>query len=152
MEVHVDTSEIVALARQLAGGADVVEGEVMAAGREAGFLIQREATLEAPVVQGVLLNMIGPPETTGGDGEVITTVTSHAPYSIWVHDGRGPVEAKNAKALRFVVGGQVLYRKRVGSAKANPYMKRGLANATPAIYERFAEALIRAMARVLGGG
>jgi hypothetical protein len=152
MDVHVDTSELVALARQLAGAADVVEGEVMAAGREAGFLIQREAMIEAPVVQGLLRNLIGPPETTGGGGEVITTVTSHAPYSVSVHDGRGPVEAKNAKALRFVIGGQVLFRKRVGPAKANPYMARGLANATPAIYERFAEALVRAMARVLGSG
>ena len=47
-------------------------------------------------------------------------------YGHWVREGRGPVVAKKAKALRFEIDGVVIFRKRVGPAKANPYHKRVL--------------------------
>ena len=44
----------------------------------------------------------------------------------WVRRGRGPVVATRAKALRFMVRGVVVFRKRVGAAKANDYPVRVL--------------------------
>ena len=55
--------------------------------------------------------------------------TSGASYQIinqhmavgYVIKGRPAVVAKEGKMLRFVIDGQVFYRKRVGPAKANPF-------------------------------
>jgi hypothetical protein len=67
----------------------------------------------------------------------VKSLGSIAPYNRFVHDGRGPVVAKPGKVLRLVLcNGQVLYRKRVRAAKANPFMDRGLAKATPRILKR----------------
>lgn len=51
-------------------------------------------------------------------------ITNETEYLKWVVKGRGPVVAKRAKALRFVIGGKVLFRRRVGPAKANPFPTR----------------------------
>lgn len=45
-------------------------------------------------------------------------------YGFIVREGRGPVEAKRAKALHFFIEGQEFFRKRVGPAEANPYHVR----------------------------
>lgn len=42
-----------------------------------------------------------------------------ARYFQYVIEGRGPVEARKAKALRFEVDGKVIFRKRVGPAPAH---------------------------------
>lgn len=47
-------------------------------------------------------------------------------YGYIVREGRGPVVAKNAKALHFFIGGQEFFRKSVGPAAPNPYHKRTL--------------------------
>lgn len=57
-------------------------------------------------------------------------VTSEAPYTNLVIRGRGPVFAKNAKALRFEPGppgSGFIFRKWVGPAKANPFHRRAMA-------------------------
>lgn len=50
-------------------------------------------------------------------------IGNDAPYLRWVLGGRGPIEAKG-KALRFVIDGRVIFRKRVGPAAANPFDRR----------------------------
>lgn len=49
---------------------------------------------------------------------------STAPYAKFVEKGRPGFSAKNAKALKFVINGQVFFRTSVGPAKANPFMAR----------------------------
>lgn len=68
-------------------------------------------------------------------GEIVAT----APYASFVENGRGPVEAKNAEFLRFVIDGVVFYRKRVGPAAPRPFM--GLA------YEKCERVMIREIER-----
>lgn len=63
-------------------------------------------------------------------------------YGYIVREGRGPVQAINARALHFFIGGEEFFRKRVGPAEANPYHRRVLARLMPqvrAIMERMAE-------------
>lgn len=48
-----------------------------------------------------------------------------APWFKYFHDGRGPVRAINAKSLIFCVYGEMIFRKSVGPAKANPVMQKG---------------------------
>lgn len=46
-------------------------------------------------------------------------------YAHWVHDGRGPVVPKVAKALRWVTkAGVVVYARRSGPSKPNPWLVR----------------------------
>lgn len=49
---------------------------------------------------------------------------STAPYAIFVEKGRPGFSAKNAKALRFVIDGQVIFAQSVGPTKPNPFMAR----------------------------
>jgi hypothetical protein len=55
------------------------------------------------------------------------TIENTTPYIGFVVRGRGPVVATRAKALRFTIGGRVLFRMRVGPAKANPFVDRTIA-------------------------
>lgn len=69
------------------------------------------------------------PFTRAGDFGM--AVGSDLPYALIHHEGRGPVVAKNAKALRFKVGGVVVFRKRVGPAAPNRYLTDNLRRALP---------------------
>lgn len=55
-----------------------------------------------------------------GGATVGYRITNDTPYLRYVLKGRGPVVAKK-RALRFVIGGKVFYRKRVGPARANRF-------------------------------
>ena len=54
-------------------------------------------------------------------------------YGYIVREGRGPVEAINAKFLHFFIGGQEFFRRRVGPADPNPYHRRVLARLMPSM-------------------
>jgi len=56
-------------------------------------------------------------------------------YGYIVRDGRGPVVAKNKKALHFFIGGQEFFRHSVGPAAPNPYHRETLEQNAPAIQE-----------------
>lgn len=58
------------------------------------------------------------------------TVGTRVDYARIVHDGRGPVRPKNAKALRWVTpGGAVVIRKSAGPAAARPFLLVGASRA-----------------------
>jgi hypothetical protein len=91
---------------------------------EAGVKAVGEAVVElakasAPYKTGFLRRMI----RSRISGRFEREVTSHAPYGAFVENGRGPVYAKPGGALRFVVNGQVIFRKSVGPAAPRPYME-----------------------------
>lgn len=58
--------------------------------------------------------------------DVACRVGSDQLHALIHHEGRGPVHAAPGKALRFKVGGQVLFRKSVGPAKPNRYLTDNL--------------------------
>ena len=60
-------------------------------------------------------------------------ITNATPYIRYVLDGRGPVVAVNARALRFVIDGQVIYRHSVGPAAPNPFDQRAAQRMQPEI-------------------
>lgn len=47
---------------------------------------------------------------------------ARAPHAWFVEHGRGPVEAQGNGFLRFVVGGRVVYTRRVRAARPRPFM------------------------------
>jgi len=54
-------------------------------------------------------------------------------YGYIVREGRGPIVAKEAKALHFFIGGQEFFRKSVGPAAPNPYHRRVMSRLMPQI-------------------
>lgn len=53
-------------------------------------------------------------------------VSANTPYALFVHEGtraHGPVRAK---ALRFVIGGRVIFAKRVRGVKARPFLRNAM--------------------------
>lgn len=94
-----------------------------------GDEVVRTLQAEAPVRTGQLKKGIRYRTQQKGQREIELRVTSEAPYTVYVIRGRGPVEAKNAKALRFEPGppgSGFIFRKRVGPAKANPFVARAM--------------------------
>lgn len=62
-----------------------------------------------------------------GDSVIVDNKKDYAEY---IEFGRGPVTAIHAKALRFVIGGEVIFRKSVGPAKAQPFISSSIKAAT----------------------
>lgn len=63
-------------------------------------------------------------QTTENGGRVYAD-ENIAPWFKWFHDGRGPVKPQNAKALRFCIHGELIFRRSVGPSKPNPVMQKG---------------------------
>lgn len=76
------------------------------------------------------------------------TLRSGVEYGVYVHEGTGvfgkrkrPIKAKSAKALRFEVGGKVLYRRSVKGSPPNPFGHRAIDKTRPRIEEFAVHAL-----------
>ncbi len=116
--------------------------------------IEGEARDEAPVVTGNLRHSITSRVSGIGfrtHGEVRAT----APYAQYVHQGTGlfgphhrKIVPREKKALRFVAGGQILFRRSVRGQRPNPFMDRALETVSPDI----PSIVDRAIEAHLGGG
>lgn len=64
---------------------------------------------------------------------IVSRTVSPAPYTKIVHEGRGPVRVKRAKALKFKPKGSAAYifRPKVGPAAAQPFMREALEAGQP---------------------
>jgi hypothetical protein len=95
-------------------------------------LVAADARVNAPVDTGKLAQAIkedpiqvdGPFRVTGG-------VTSHAPYSAFVHQGTRPhvIKPRNASALKFQAGGKTVFAKSVNhpGTRARPFLTNAVA-------------------------
>ena len=81
-------------------------------------------TSNGSVVTGHLRRSVAHRPATFGGGVARGAWGTATPYGPHVEHGRGPIVARG-KALRFVPkgGGQAIYRKRVGPARARPFMR-----------------------------
>jgi len=71
-------------------------------------------------------------------------------YGYIVRQGRGPVFAKNVKALHFFIGDQEFFRKSVGPAKPNPYHRRVFSRLKPQIQRIMNDMGKRILAHISG--
>lgn len=112
--------------------------------------VQEQVRDRTPVVTGRLISSerwdvgINATEVTGA----VFTNVSYAPY---VEGGRGPVEAKRAKALRFQSrDGKLIFRKRVGPAAGRHMFREGWQAARPEVIRFFVDAA-RDVTRAIAG-
>lgn len=93
--------------------------------RRLGRAITRTAKRRVNVRTGHLRSTIGDRTTVIGP-TVLTEAYSTARYSRFVHDGSRPhvIVPRRARALRFTIGGRVVFSKRVfhPGYRGNPYL------------------------------
>jgi hypothetical protein len=146
MEIHIDSSQVNALAARYKGAPAIVRSEMLGAMKRSTFRLEGQAKKETPVKTGTLRRSITSNPVTPTLGVVGTNV----PYAKWVHNGRGPITAGPGKMLRFEIGGTVLFRKSVGPAKANPFMKRAMQSQRGAIRAEWQQMAARIAAKLRG--
>lgn len=90
--------------------------------------IANQARQDVPVLTGNLGRSIREDPITVTGMKVESGVTAHADYAAAVHEGRKGgkiIVPVRAKALRFNIGGRVVYARRVvmGAVKARPFLR-----------------------------
>lgn len=116
--------------RALLGGFSAeVGGGAEAAAEELARLFLAEARSRAPVLTGALRESI----RLSRQGAASFAVEASAPYSGYVEYGSGPhvIEPVRARALRFTVGGETVFAKRVKhpGSSPRPYWRPALSEA-----------------------
>lgn len=150
MSFQFDTSELDALASRMAGADRIVQQHLVRGVSDAGKIVEGHAKGIAPVKTGnYRRNITSQASAVAGGATAI--VRAGAPYSIWVERGRGPVVARG-RALRFEVGGRVVYTKRVGPAAGHYVFRRTLAATRARVRARLEQAGRDAVRDVFGGG
>lgn len=98
--------------------------------RTAGRMVINRAKVLAPVDTGRLRASIQGELTRSWTLRPRFTVGSNVEYAAYVNDGTRPhiIRPRNARALRFMVGGQVVYARVVHhpGTRANPFLDRAL--------------------------
>lgn len=84
--------------------------------------VRDDAQVRAPVKSGDLEESIG----MRRERLFKWYVGSDEPHAPHIEYGRGPVVATDADALKFTIGGGTFYRKSVGPAAAQPYLRPAL--------------------------
>jgi len=86
-------------------------------------LVAADARTNAPVDTGRMAQAIKEdPIESPSPFRVIGGVTSHAPYSIYVHQGTAPhvIRPRNASALKFEAGGRTIFASSVRHPGTRP--------------------------------
>lgn len=149
LSFSVDMTQWHAMTRQLATASSVIPRTMFRAGREAGFLVESNAKVEAPVKTGNLRARIGPPTVRQSGVSTTVEVKAHAAYAYIVHEGRGAVVPVRARALRWTGPTGVVFSMYSGSVAPNRFMDRGLQQSEAGIQRAFDQAAAAAM-RELG--
>ena len=94
--------------------------------------VAADARTNAPVDTGRMAQAIKEdPIESPTPFRVIGGVTSHAPYSIYVHQGTAPhvIRPRNASALRFKAGGETVFASSVNhpGTRARPFLTNAVA-------------------------
>jgi hypothetical protein len=95
-------------------------------------LVAADARTNAPVDTGRMAQAIKEdPIVSNGPLRVVGGVTSHAPYSVFVHQGTRPhvIRPRNAAALRFQSGGATVFASSVNhpGTRARPFLTNAVA-------------------------
>lgn len=129
---------------------DVLDAAEREAMQKSVLVLEAEVKSLTPRVTGRLFSSIGH-SVEPGLGSIRGHVGTAVHYAPWVEDGRGPVVARAAKALRFRIGGRVIYRRAVGPAAGRHMFRAGLAGAMPTIKQFFRDAAKRVGEAAKGG-
>jgi hypothetical protein len=129
----------------------IVERELLAATDRLTLLGEREAKRRVRVKTGHGRRSITSKKAVMRGGTAEGRYGTNVFYLRLLEKGRGPIRARNAQALRFVIGGRVLFRKSVGPAPARPFMAPSFAVVKARAPQEYRMAVSRIIRR-LGAG
>ncbi len=137
---------------RMGGDAPRIVREELTTGMKRSVLaVEGDAKRTVPVLTGNLRrSLLGTVQAFGGGVRGI--VGTNVPYARIVEEGRGAIVAGPGRVLRFVINGEVFYRKRVGPAKARPYLRPALTKNRAAIVRELGPNTARRVIARLGGG
>lgn len=115
-----------ALARRFTGAEQIIGRELVTMVDRLTIAGSGVAKRNVGVKTGTLRRSLTHEPARRAGGTVRGAFGSNVPYARVHNDGRGPIVARG-RALRFTIGGQVLFRKSVGPAKGRRYMEAGAA-------------------------
>jgi hypothetical protein len=147
----IDISEVRKLAYDICKGAAqkfVIE-ELVTAGQRSGIHARNKANALIKNQSNALKNSAEINTRLRRD-DITTVVEWKATHAKWVDRGRKAFAVKKAKALRFEIDGEVLYRHSVGPAKAQNFTGRGLQAAEALIIAEHQRAADRIGTRLEG--
>ena len=150
---EIDVEGLPAFEAALAAVPAALTRNLLTAANQSALYGESIAKQSAPVWMGLLRDSIqATPAVQAADG-VSVTIGVGAAYAAYVEYGRGPIEARPGGVLRFVTrDGTVVFTKRVGPAKAQPFMQPAYERLASGVAERFfSEAVDRALAESGGG-
>lgn len=156
MELSVDVSEIIALAKRSEAAPQHITRELSAAGRASGLAVERLAKSLIPVKTGnaKALTRMEPVQASANGVTVLVVSTAQSgtgfPYPIALEYGRKGFSATNRKVLHFVTGGKEVFTRRVGPAAARPFMQPALDRSIAFIEKQFSDAYERVLNAVGG--
>ena len=139
-------------AELMAAAPDVVESEITTATDRVAIYGMGVSIKATPWKTGHLRRSHAQIPTSYSAGYARGGWGNAVPYAEYVEEGRGPVVAKNAKALAFTPKGgkNVIFRKSVGPAAAQPFMEPGREAAESRMDAEFSGAITR-IVEALGG-
>lgn len=105
---------------------------------EGAFLLEQGARRRAPVRTGALRGSI---DTEFHGAYAFEVGPNQPPYDV-VQEYGAVIKPRRAKALRFEIGGEVIFAKRV-VVPARPYMEPTYVEDGPAALDAIAEAILR---------
>lgn len=151
MDVRLRVDGLDPFVRRMAGAQTVVGDELRRAVDRCTLMGERESKALVPVKTGHLRRSITHQPATFAGGVARGRWGTNVPYARHVEFGRGPVVAGPGRVLRFEVGGRVLYRKRVGPARARPFLFAAARRLRGRFRRECEVALERIVARLSGG-
>jgi hypothetical protein len=147
MEVEIDASGIDRLAQNLQRAQPLVQTEMASAMQRSTLAVQADAMPRVNVITGNTRRSITQTVSRGA-GMVEGRVGTNVKHGRILEEGRGPVDAGPGRVLRFTIGGQVLFRRRVGPAAPRPYLRPALAAMRGRIRTEFAQVPRRVLAKL----
>lgn len=146
----IDTDAVELLQRALAGAEPVIRQEMVAGMQRVALTVEGTWKRLAPVRTGHYRRSVTQNVVALG-ASIVARIGTNVPYAIYVEEGRGPIVARPGRWLRFTIGTEVFYRKRVGPAKGQHVAKRAIAVNRAAIVREFETNMPqRIVRRVLG--
>lgn len=132
-------------ARKMTAAPKIVERELVSATNRITLQGERWAKELAAVKTGQMRRSIAATPAKFAGGTVTGKYGTATPYAKYVEFGRRGFSAPPGKYLRFEIGGRVIFTKRVGPAKARPFIRPSLERLRPLVPREYRAALQRAL-------
>lgn len=152
--ISIDLSQFNALAKRFAGAQPIIQREMDAGMRAAGFIVEGQLKAAEPIGKfrgGNLVSSTGPPVVAHSGGSWDVTVPVHAEYAWWVDQGHGEIRPVRARVLAFETADGWVFTKKVRPVAGVHFVDKAKAASEPKVNQALAMAADRATRAIVNG-